>query len=94
LQGRPQSQSNLGSSIGRRGLLAPAEGVTSLGSKREPVSFGGTSAAAPFVTGTFALLWSEFPVASAAELLFAVRGPRRPSRVAIVPPLLEPLNPS
>src|ERR1700756_4165968 len=30
LQGRPQSQSNLGSSIGRRGLLAPAEGITSL----------------------------------------------------------------
>src|SRR6266481_4207714 len=89
LQGRPQSQSKLGSSIGRRGLLAPAEGVTSLGSEREPVSFGGTSAAAPFVTGTFALLWSEFPVASAAELLFAVRGTRRPSRVAIVPPLLD-----
>jgi subtilisin family serine protease len=89
LQGRPQSQSNLGSSIGKRGLLAPAEEVTSLGSEGEPVSFGGTSVAAPFVTGAFALLWSEFLVASAAELLLAMRGTRRPSRVGIVPPLLD-----
>jgi len=89
LQGRPLSQSNLGSSIGRRGLLAPAEGITSLGSEGEPVSFGGTSAAAPFVTGAFALLWSEFPDAAPAELLFAVRGTRRLSHVGIVPPLLD-----
>ena len=89
LQGRPKSQSNLGSSIGRRGLLAPAEGITSLGSEGKPVSLGGTSAAAPFVTGSVALLWSEFPVASAAELLLAVRGTQKPSRVGIVPPLLD-----
>jgi subtilisin family serine protease len=89
LQGRPQSQSNLGSSIGKRGLLAPAEAITSLGSEGEPVSFGGTSAAAPFVTGAFALLWSEFPDAAPAELLLAVRGTRRLSHVGIVPPLLD-----
>jgi hypothetical protein len=47
-----------------------------------------TSVTAPFVTGAFALLWSLFPVASAAELLLAVRGTRRPTRVGIVPPLL------
>jgi subtilisin family serine protease len=89
LQGRPLSQSNLSSSIGRRGLLAPGEGITSLGSEGEPMSFGGTSAAAPFVTGAFALLWSEFPDAAAAELLLAVRGTRRLSQVGIVPPLLD-----
>jgi len=89
LQGRPQSQSDLGSSIGRRGLLAPAEAITSLGAEGEPVSFGGTSVAAPFVTGAFALLWSEFPAASAAGLLLALRGTRRPSRLGIVPPLLD-----
>jgi subtilisin family serine protease len=89
LQGRPQSQSNLGSSIGRRGLLAPAEAITSLGPEGEPVTFGGTSVAAPFVTGAFALLWSEFPVATASELLLSVRGTRTPSRVGIVPPLLD-----
>jgi subtilisin family serine protease len=51
LQGRPQRQSDLGSSIGRSGLLAPAEAISSLGAEGEPVSFGGTSVAAPFVTG-------------------------------------------
>src|SRR5260370_42639324 len=81
-------QSNLSNSIGRRGLLAPGEGITSLGSEGEPITSGGTSAAAPFVTGAFALLWSEFPVAPAAEMLLAVRGTRRPSRVAVVPPHL------
>jgi subtilisin family serine protease len=89
LLGRPLSQSNLGSSIGSRGVLGPGDNITSLGPDGEPVTFGGTSAAAPFVTGTVALLLSEFPTASATELLLAVRGTRRPSRVAIVPPLLD-----
>jgi subtilisin family serine protease len=89
LQGRPQIQSNMGSSIGRRGLLAPATRITSIGSDGEPASFGGTSVAAPFVTGTFALLWSKFPAASVAELILAVRGPRRPRSVGLVPPLLD-----
>ena len=61
LQGRPMNHSNLGSSIGRRGLGAPGDRITSLGAEGEPLTFGGTSAAAPFVTGAIALLWSEFP---------------------------------
>jgi subtilisin family serine protease len=89
LRGRPLSQSNLGSSVGRRGVLGPGDNVTSFGPVGESVTFSGTSVAAPFVTGTVALLWSEFPTASAAELLLAVRGRRRPSRMAIVPPLLD-----
>jgi subtilisin family serine protease len=88
-QGRPLSQSNLGSSIGRRGILGPGDNITSLAPEGEPVIFGGTSVAAPFVTGAVALLWSEFPIAPAAELLLAVRGTRSPSRAAIVPPLLD-----
>src|ERR1700751_3940149 len=87
--GRPLSQSNLGNSIGTRGLLGPGDNITSLGSEGGLVTLGGTSVAAPFVTGTVALLWSEFQVAPAAELLMAVRGARRPSRTAIVPPLLD-----
>jgi subtilisin family serine protease len=89
LRGRPLDQSNLGSSIGRRGLLAPADNITSLGPEGKPITFGGTSAAAPFVTGALALLWSEFPDASAAELLLALGRARRPSRATIVPPLLD-----
>jgi subtilisin family serine protease len=89
LKGRPLSQSNLGSSIGTRGVLGPGENITSVGPDGTPVTFGGTSAAAPFVTGAIALLWSEFPAASAAELSLAVRGVRRASRMSVAPPLLD-----
>jgi subtilisin family serine protease len=89
LQGRLLGQSNLGSSIGLRGVLAPGENITSLGSEGGSVSFSGTSVAAPFVTGAFALMWSEFPSATAPELLCAVRETRRPNRAGIVPPLLN-----
>ena len=68
--------SNLGQSIGRRGLRAPGYEITSLGTGGPPTTFAGTSAAAPFVTGTVALLWSEFPGASAATVRAAVD--RRP----------------
>lgn len=88
-QGRPISQTNLGGAIGRRGILGPGDNITSLAPKGAPVTFGGTSAAAPFVTGTVALLWSEFPTAFATELLLAVRGTGRLDRTAIVPPLLD-----
>jgi subtilisin family serine protease len=67
LQGRPTFESNLGSSIARRGLAAPGENITSLGTDGEAKTFGGTSAAAPFVTGAIALLWSELPSASASD---------------------------
>ena len=72
LRGRPTNESNLGSSIGRRGLGAPGDGITSLGAEGQPVTFGGTSVAVPFVTGAIALLWSEFPAASAAQIKLAV----------------------
>jgi subtilisin family serine protease len=88
-RGRPLNQSNLGNSIGRRGVLGPGDDITSLTPEGKPVTFAGTSVAAPFVTGAVALLWSEFPVAPATALLLAVRGTRRPSRTAIVPPLLD-----
>lgn len=89
LRGRPVGFSNLGNSIGRRGLGAPGDGVTSLGADGEQHTFGGTSTAAPFVTGAIALLWSEFPGASAAEVKVAVTQPHGVRRMAVVPPLLD-----
>ena len=73
-RGRPMADSNLGGSIGRRGLSAPGDAITSLGADGESLTLGGTSVAAPFVTGATALLWSVFPSASAAEIQWASRG--------------------
>ncbi|HTV54255.1 MAG TPA: S8 family serine peptidase [Terriglobia bacterium] len=88
-QGQPLGESNLGSSIGRRGLSAPGEKITSLGTSGKPQTSGGTSAAAPFVTGAIGLLWSEFPAATAAQVKLAVtRSGRQPQR-RLVPPLLD-----
>ena len=88
LQGRPTMESNLGDSIGRRGLTAPGQNITSLGTNGKPGTFQGTSAAAPFVTGAIALLWSEFSSASALQIRFALTKGGRRSR-SIIPPLLD-----
>lgn len=85
--GQPIGESNFGSSIGRRGLSAPAQDIASLGTNGEPRSFHGTSAAAPFVTGTIALLLSEFPSATDTDVKLALlQGGRRSS---VVPPVLD-----
>jgi subtilisin family serine protease len=89
LQGRPMNHSNLGRSIGRRGLGAPGDRITSIGANGKPLTLGGTSAAAPFVTGAIALLWSEFPTATAAELKFAATHAYISRRTTVVPPLLD-----
>lgn len=89
LQGRPTPESNMGKSIGRNGLMAPARDVTSLGTDNKPQASAGTSAAAPFVTAAIALLWSEFPSASASAIKLAIRGGNAASRRTVVPPLLN-----
>ena len=89
LRGRPMNESNLGSSIGRRGLSAPGDSITSLGAEGTPYTSGGTSVAAPFVTGAIALLRSEFPVATAAHIKLAVTQASTPRRASVVPPLLD-----
>jgi len=88
-QGRPMGQSNLGSSIGRRGIGAPGEQIASLGANGKSLTSGGTSAAAPFVTGAIALLWSEFPNASAVDIKLAITRAYSGRRNAVVPPLLD-----
>jgi subtilisin family serine protease len=89
LRGQPFGESNFGSSIGRRGLSAPAESISSLGADGKLRAFGGTSAAAPFVTGTIALLWSVFPTATAGEVKSAVTRACGGRRNTVVPPLLD-----
>lgn len=88
-RGRPINGSNLGSSIGKRGLRAPGAGITSLGAEGPSLTLGGTSVAVPFVTGAIALLWSEFPSATAAQIILAITQAAAPRRASVVPPLLD-----
>jgi subtilisin family serine protease len=87
--GRPLEQSNLGRSIGSRGLGAPGQGVASLTPEGDPAVAAGTSIAAPFVTGAAALLWSAFPDAAAVEIQRALRSSPVGRRMTVVPPLLD-----
>ena len=89
VQGRPIRYSNLGSSIGRRGLSAPGENITSLGAEGKPLTLGGTSVAVPFVTGAIALLWSEFPMATAATVHRAITHTQALRRTSVAPPVLD-----
>jgi subtilisin family serine protease len=88
-EGRPMDHCNLAASFGRRGVCAPGERITSLGTNGKPLTMDGTSAATPFVTGAIALLWSQFPEATASDVKLAVaRGSSR-GRPSLVPPLLD-----
>ncbi len=90
MNGRPIDYSNLGISIGRKGLAAPGDHVRSYDPKGSVFLMGGTSAAAPFVTGAIALLWSLVPEASAAEVMAALIGASTvAARRSIVPPRLN-----
>ena len=89
LHGRPLNFTNLGSSIGRRGLGAPGDQITSLGTSGKPLTMSGTSAATPFVTGAIALLWSAFPKATVALLKAAITQAHAPRRTTVVPPLMD-----
>jgi subtilisin family serine protease len=84
-EGNAGAFSNLGHSIGRRGLRAPGTTETHGGESGAPV---GTSVAVPFVVGAVALLWSVFPAASASAIRRAITLPDV-RRSSIVPPLLD-----
>lgn len=84
--------SNLSSSIGIRGLMAPGVSITSTSSGGGYLQMSGTSFAVPFVTGTLALLWSIFPNTTAAQVLYAIRKAAASANNrgrSIVPPLLN-----
>lgn len=83
------SLSNLGHSVGRRGLAAPGDSIESLAPDGGTRRFSGTSAATPFVTGTAALLWSLYPHASVARIRHSLLHATRAARSSIAPPLLD-----
>jgi subtilisin family serine protease len=87
--GRLSSMSNFGPSIGIRGLMAPGIDITSTSPGGQYAKLSGTSFAAPFVTGTIALLWSVFPKSTNVQIIQAlVRSSLRRSRT-IMPSLLN-----
>lgn len=86
--GRMLRLSNLGIGVGRAGLAAPGLNVLSTAPGGGYQRTGGTSVAAPFVTGAAALLWSTRPAIPAIRLRAALLRADRPRR-SIVPPLLD-----
>ena len=89
LEGRPVGMSNLGGTIGRRGLRAPGDRITGLGAAGGSLTSGGTSVAAPFVAGAIALVWSMHPAAHATRVKSAVTLSQLSRRTTIVPALLD-----
>lgn len=88
-RGAPLPESNLGNSIGRRGLSAPGESITSLKPDGGTLSLGGTSVAAPIVTGAIALAWAEYPEATASQVRSALDLAHAGRRSGVVPALLN-----
>jgi subtilisin family serine protease len=87
--GRPLASSSLSASTGQRGLSAPGENVPVIGSNAAISRISGTSAAAPFVAGTAALLRSAFSRATAAAIKVALTDKRMGQRRRLIPPLLD-----
>ncbi|MGW5366248.1 S8 family peptidase [Actinopolymorpha pittospori] len=87
--GTVMSSANLGMTIGRHGVGALGQDVLGLAVGGGTRVLSGSSAAAAFVTGTIALLRSEFPSVPATVVRYAVvRSPERLRR-SVVPPLLD-----
>ncbi|HXB87037.1 S8 family peptidase [Mycobacterium sp.] len=88
-RGRPTPESNLASSIGLGGLMAPGRGIVSISPSGKQISLAGTSVAVPFVTGAIALLWSVFRHARPEEIKFALTSATSHRRTSILPPILD-----
>jgi subtilisin family serine protease len=87
--GRLDQGSNFGPSIRSRGLMAPGVNITSTFPGGEYTQMSGTSFAAPFVTGTIALLMSVFPKINPADIVHSIRKITSNTYRTIIPPLLD-----
>ncbi|RAJ05024.1 subtilase family protein [Chitinophaga skermanii] len=87
-QARPVAASNIGRSIGLRGLMAPGWQMQHIKSGGGHTALSGTSVAAPFVTGSISLLWSLYPEAKAGDIHAAFTKSQAGKR-GIIPPLLN-----
>jgi subtilisin family serine protease len=87
-EGRIDPMSNFGRSIGKKGLMAPGIDIASTAPDGRYTRMSGTSAAAPFVTGTIALLWSIFPYVPAHKIISSLISNTLHNRT-IIPPLLH-----
>ncbi len=87
--GAPSAYSSFGVGIGRRGLSAPGDRITSFAPPDGIATWSGTSAATPFVTGAAALLWSALPAISVDALRHALLATGQGPRTTVVPPRLD-----
>jgi subtilisin family serine protease len=87
--GRPLHNSQLSTMTGKRGIAAPGQEIRSLGANGTALTISGTSAATAFVSGVVALLRSQVPTATAAEVKFAVTRRTSGHRASLVPPMLD-----
>jgi subtilisin family serine protease len=81
--------SNFGASIGNRGLMAPGVNIMSTCPGGQYSRMSGTSFAAPFVTGSIALLRSVFPNSTPAAIKHSITTGKTPRRRSIIPPVLD-----
>jgi len=84
--GRIDTNSNFGPSLGKRGFMAPGVNIESTYPGGQYVRMSGTSFATAFVTGSIALLWSIFPDATPASIRESLTSLNRRT---IIPPLLN-----
>ena len=87
--GRLSSESNVGPSVGKRGLMAPGLNMTSTAPGNSYTVMSGTSVAAAFVSGAIALLWSAFPNATSAEIRESMMPSTEQRRHTMIPRILN-----
>jgi subtilisin family serine protease len=88
LDGTPASTAALGPAVGARGLLAPGINIPGAAIPSGSATRSGSSFAAAFVTGAFALLRCHYPHLSTDAIWDALLSPRPRSR-SIAPPALD-----